>query len=74
MLYEFFVVRKSDAGWQAAQASVFDLKTNQLRPDGARPNLTAGPETRYYVGQFLRRDTLLGELSDVLVVTVPGVA
>jgi hypothetical protein len=34
MLYEFFVMRKTDRGWQAAQASVFDLKTNKLRPDG----------------------------------------
>jgi len=38
------------------------------------PVCSAGPETRYYVGQFLRRDTLVGQLSDVLVVTVPGVA
>jgi hypothetical protein len=37
-----------------------------------RANLTPGPETRYYVGQFLVRDTLVGQLSDVLVVTVPG--
>lgn len=34
MLYEFFVLRRTDAGWQAAQASVFDLKTNRLRPVG----------------------------------------
>jgi hypothetical protein len=34
MLYEFFVAKKTDRGWQAAQASIFDLKTNQLRPDG----------------------------------------
>ena len=34
MLYEFFAARKTDDGWQAAQASVFDLKTNDLRPDG----------------------------------------
>ena len=34
MLYEFFATRKTDDGWQAAQASVFDLKTNALRPDG----------------------------------------
>jgi len=34
MLYEFFVLRKTDAGWQAAQASIFDLKTNELRPAG----------------------------------------
>ena len=34
MLHEFFVLRKTDGGWQAAQASTFDLKTNSLRPDG----------------------------------------
>ena len=34
MLYEFFVLRRTDDGWQAAQASIFDLKTNDLRPDG----------------------------------------
>jgi hypothetical protein len=34
MLYEFYQAKKTDRGWQAAQASVFDLKTNQLRPDG----------------------------------------
>jgi hypothetical protein len=33
LLYEFYQLKKTDAGWQAAQASVFDLKTNQLRPD-----------------------------------------
>ena len=34
MLYEFFVMGKTDHGWKAAQASIFDLKTNDLRPDG----------------------------------------
>jgi hypothetical protein len=34
MLYEFYQMRKTDAGWQAAQASVFDLKSNKLRPLG----------------------------------------
>jgi hypothetical protein len=33
-LYEFYQARKTRAGWQAAQASIFDLKTNKLRPDG----------------------------------------
>jgi hypothetical protein len=32
MLYEFYQAKKTDRGWQAAQASVFDLKTNRLRP------------------------------------------
>lgn len=34
MLYEFYQLKKIDRGWQAAQTSVFDLKTNKLRPDG----------------------------------------
>lgn len=34
MLYEFFMMRRTDRGWEAAQASVFDLKTNKLRPQG----------------------------------------
>ena len=34
MLYEFFVLRRTDGGWEAAQASIFDLKTNKLRPEG----------------------------------------
>jgi hypothetical protein len=34
MLYEFYQARKSNSQWVAAQASVFDLKTNKLRPDG----------------------------------------
>jgi hypothetical protein len=34
LLYEFFATRKTDSGWTASQASVFDLKTNRLRPDG----------------------------------------
>ena len=33
MLYEFYQAKKTDAGWQAAQSSVFDLKSNKLRPD-----------------------------------------
>jgi hypothetical protein len=34
MLYEFYQARKTDQGWQAAQESVFDLKSNKLRPEG----------------------------------------
>jgi hypothetical protein len=34
MLYEFYQLRKVPGGWQAAQSSVFDLKSNALRPDG----------------------------------------
>jgi hypothetical protein len=34
VLYEFWQMRKTASGWQASQASIFDLKTNKLRPDG----------------------------------------
>jgi hypothetical protein len=34
MLYEFYQLKKTDAGWQAACAAKFDLKSNKLRPDG----------------------------------------
>ena len=33
-LYEFYQMKKTDRGWQAAQCSIFDLKSNRLRPDG----------------------------------------
>ena len=33
-LFEFYTMKKTDDGWQAAQASIFDLATNKLRPDG----------------------------------------
>ncbi|QDU18881.1 hypothetical protein [Urbifossiella limnaea] len=32
-LYEFYIAERSAAGWKAAQASVFDLRSNKLRPD-----------------------------------------
>jgi len=33
-LYEFFVMGRTNYGWVAAQASIFDFKTNKLRPQG----------------------------------------
>lgn len=33
LLYEFYQARKTDKGWEAAQASIFDLKSNQMRPE-----------------------------------------
>jgi hypothetical protein len=33
LLYEFYQMRKTDQGWQAAQASVFDLRSNRMRPE-----------------------------------------
>lgn len=33
LLYEFFTMRKTDAGWQCGCAAIFDLKTNRMRPE-----------------------------------------
>ncbi len=42
MLYEFYQMKKTDSGWQAAQSSVFDLKSNKLRPEGWTSSDAAG--------------------------------
>jgi hypothetical protein len=42
MLYEFYQLKKTDAGWQAACAATFDLKSNRLRPDGWTSSDAAG--------------------------------
>jgi hypothetical protein len=42
MLYEFYQGRRTDAGWIATQSSIFDLKTNKLRPDGWTSTDAAG--------------------------------
>ncbi len=42
MLYEFYQLKKTDAGWQAACAAQFDLKSNKLRPDGWTSSDAAG--------------------------------
>jgi hypothetical protein len=34
MLFEFYQMRKTDKGWVASGAAIFDLKSNKLRPDG----------------------------------------
>jgi hypothetical protein len=34
ILYEFFQMRKTDRGWMASGAAIFDLKSNKLRPAG----------------------------------------
>src|SRR5207302_3813224 len=42
MLYEFYQLRKTEAGWQATQTSIFDFKSNKLRPDGWTSTDAAG--------------------------------
>ncbi len=41
-LYEFYKLTKTDMGWAAAQASVFDLASNKLRPQGWTSSDAAG--------------------------------
>jgi hypothetical protein len=41
-LYEFFTFGKTASGWAAGQSSIFDLKTNKLRPDGWTSTDAAG--------------------------------
>jgi hypothetical protein len=42
MLYEFYQLKKVATGWQAAQSSIFDLKSNRQRPDGWTSSDAAG--------------------------------
>jgi len=42
MLYEFYQARRTTDGWEAAQASVFNLRSNGLRPDGWTSSDAAG--------------------------------
>ncbi|MFM8275269.1 MAG: hypothetical protein ACKODX_23450 [Gemmata sp.] len=42
MLYEFYQLKKTDGGWQAACQATFDLKSNKLRPDGWTSSDAAG--------------------------------
>jgi hypothetical protein len=41
-LYEFYRLTKTDKGWAAEQASIFDLASNKLRPDGWTSSDAAG--------------------------------
>jgi hypothetical protein len=41
-LYEFYRLTKTDDGWHADQASIFDLSSNRLRPDGWTSSDAAG--------------------------------
>ncbi|MFO0927598.1 MAG: hypothetical protein U0736_11245 [Gemmataceae bacterium] len=41
-LYEFYRLTRTDRGWTAEQASVFDLASNKLRPDGWTSSDAAG--------------------------------
>lgn len=68
MLYEFYGTRKTDAGWEAKQSSVFDLKTNKLRPEGWTSSDAAGLPI---FPSIVRHDELVrGSIGHALRVTV----
>lgn len=41
-LYEFYQMKRTDRGWRATQTSIFDLKSNRMRPDGWTSTDAAG--------------------------------
>ncbi len=41
-LYEFYRLTRTDTGWKAEQASIFDLASNRQRPDGWTSSDAAG--------------------------------
>jgi len=41
-LYEFYSAYKTDSGWRVAQASIFDLTSNKMRPPGWTSTDAAG--------------------------------
>jgi hypothetical protein len=42
MLYEFYQMKRTPKGWQAACTAIFDLKSNKMRPDGWTSSDAAG--------------------------------
>jgi hypothetical protein len=69
MLYEFYTLRKTDSGWTAAGAAIFDLKSNKLRPDGWTSTDAAGLPI---FPSVVRYDELKrGVIDHALRVTVP---
>jgi len=67
-LYEFYKLTKTDNGWTAEQASVFDLASNKLRPDGWTSSDAAGLPIFPAIVRFdeLKR----GEIKHALRVTI----
>jgi hypothetical protein len=41
-LYEFYQMKKTNAGWECSNEATFDLKSNKLRPDGWTSSDAAG--------------------------------
>ncbi len=69
LLHEFFKIKKVGTGWEAQQASTFNLKSNKLRPDSWTSADAAGLPVLPAVVRFdeLKR----GEIEHALRVTIP---
>ena len=68
MLHEFFKIKKIGAGWEAEQASTFNLKSNKLRPDSWTSADAAGLPI---LPAIVRYDELKrGEIEHALRVTI----
>jgi hypothetical protein len=69
LLYEFYQLHRTRSGWEASQSSVFDLKSNRLRPDTWTSTDAAGLPIFPAV---VRHDELKrGRIDHALRVTVP---
>ena len=68
-LYEFYQLKKTDQGWTASNAAIFDLKSNRLRPNGWTSTDAAGLPIFPSVVRFdeLQR----GVIDHALRVTIP---
>jgi hypothetical protein len=68
LLVEFYQMLKTPNGWQCAQASLFDLKTNKLRPDGWTSADAAGLSV--FAGTVRFDELQRGEIDHAIRVTV----
>jgi hypothetical protein len=67
-LYEFYQLKRTAHGWQAAQASIFDLSSNKLRPEGWTSSDAAGLPVFPAVVRFDELER--GEINHALRVTI----
>jgi hypothetical protein len=68
-LYEFYHMRKTDAGWQAGVAAVWDLTSNKARPDGMTSANVAG--LPFFAGMAQRHELERGMVEHAMGVSVP---
>ncbi len=68
------IIRPFGRAFQLGIVLTGQTQASELEMRVALVNLTAGPETRYYVAQFLEGYAVVAEISDVLLMTVPGKA